>query len=546
MLKNSGAFRGASAGAKQALFYPLLILVVGLLTYLPGLGSYGLLDPTDSFFLESGRESLETGQYLLPLNNYEPWLDKPILFFWMVELSFKLFGLSPFAGRLPAALSAVACALLIYAGSRPLLKRRTAALAALIFLSAPLASIVGHVCLTDMTLTALIAGSMLFLFKGLQLKSKKDLLVAYFSLGLAVLCKGPIAIVIAGIAFLPYLISISKNSGEFLANLSQLKPILGAALVLALNLPWYIAAALATNGQFLITFFWTQNFGRMVGTVNHQGPFWFYLPVFFGGFFPWCLFSLATPGLFKKTIDKKRCEPSTYRRLFRFCLFWFSCMMIMFSIIKTKLPTYILPALPAFAILAAMQLELIGKTGKIRKLVPASLLVTIAFVVGLAIQPALKGYVREIISHNLWIIAPVTAVLGGNWLAIKYRKTVVYACSMLLVSLLVSAIMVPIGLKTFYKARQTGFNELAARARNANASVAMIFAEEPSIPWTTHKPVSRLHSQEDALKYLKEKPAPHYVFAQTAVLGRMSWFPGEHRQIAESGKWHLYFVQKSE
>ncbi|MBX9724919.1 MAG: glycosyltransferase family 39 protein, partial [Candidatus Obscuribacterales bacterium] len=393
--------------AQKELLYPLVVLAVGILSYVPWLGSYGPLDPTDSFFLESAREALETNQLLLPLDNYVPWLDKPILFFWLVEYAFKFFGIHTFIGRLPAALSAIIAGQLIYFGTRPMLKPRTAALAALIFLSTPLSSIVGHVCLTDMTLTALIAGSILFLFKGLEYAKNKDLYIGYFCLGLAMLCKGPIAIIICALALLPYLISTSKSKNEFVQKIRAIKPLLGSLIVLALNLPWYIEASLATNGRFLWEFFIRQNFGRMVGTVNHQEKIYFYIPVFFGGFFPWCALSLSAAGVFKKTFQKKSEENSSFRRLIRLSLFWFFGVIALFTAIKTKLPTYILPSVPAFSILIAMQLELILKSGKLKRMIPALALITLALLVGMAVHPMLKGYVKDIITQNVWVMAPV-------------------------------------------------------------------------------------------------------------------------------------------
>lgn len=546
---------GSKGRVKHDFLYLLGVLVLSLLSFLPWLGSYGLLDPTDSFFLESGREAVETGQYLLPLNNYQPWLDKPILFFWMLAASYKLFGLSPFVGRLPAALSAVACALIIYLACRPLLRRRAAAVAALIFVANPLSSIIGHVCLTDMTLTALIAGSILFLFKGLEYQSRKNLLTAYVFMALAFLCKGPIALVILAISFLPYLISLSKNRQDFLSKLFSLKPAIGLAILFAVNLPWYLAAGLATNGQFLVSFFYTQNFGRMVGTVNHQGPFYFYIPVFFGGFFPWCLFSLASPPFFKRAIsgavkkgsssdalspDVQSSAPRV-RKLFRLCLLWFGAVILMFSLIKTKLPTYILPAMPAFAILVAIQFELLAKSGKLSRLLIPTAVMSLALIVAAFLPPFLKpGYVQDIFKQNYWVFFALLPFLAASWLALYLKKSKIYLAATLAMALFSCGLLVPAGLRAFYQARQLGFSQLVLQARDAKASIAMVFAEEPSVVWITHKAVSRLSSREDAAAFLANTPKPHYVLVQTSSLPRLDWFKVKMTGSGQNGKWHLF------
>lgn len=536
-------------------------MLVGIVSYIPWLGSYGPLDPTDSFFLESGRESVETNQYLLPLNNYVPWLDKPILFFWLVALSYKLFGISTFTGRLPAALSAIATGLLIYAGSRPMLRKRTAALAAIIFLCNPLSSIIGHVCLTDMTLCALLTGSILFLFKGMHYCSARDLIIAYTCLAFAVLNKGPIAIILCGLVFLPYMIleSINKKrsndaattSGKkvFIDSVLAIKPALGIAIVLLVNLPWYIAASLATEGRFLYAFFWQQNFGRMVGTVNHQGPFWFYIPVYFCGLFPWSVFSIAAPGLLKSAWTKRtqsNAAASQHLRLFlRLVSIWFVVVLGLFSIIKTKLPTYILPAIPAFAILIALQLESFLKQSLKQKLAP-SIIVTLVVAIGLSIAPfVLKGYVRDIAVNNMFLLAPMAIALSFYWMGIVRKKIAAPLWSLVLCALLACAVVVPRGLQAFYQARQIGFSSLVMKAEEAKASVAMISAEEPSVPWLTHRPVSRLLNDEDARKYIESKPAPHFVLVPREMLARMDWFSSTHTLLGESGKWYLFSVNRA-
>ena len=534
-----------------------------MLTYIPWLGSYGLLDPTDSFFLESGRELLEKNQYLLPLNNYVPWLDKPILFFWMVAGAYKCFGINPFIGRLPAALSAVATALVIYFACVPIIRPRTAALASLIFLAIPLSSIVGHVCLTDMTLCALISGSILFLFKGFALKHNRDLIIGYVFLAFAMLCKGPIAIILCGIALLPYLLTLSlprdfKNAdwlavlSKLFAQIIEMKPLLGVAIILAVNLPWYIMASLATNGQFIYDFFIRQNFGRMMGTVNHQEPIYFYIPVFFGGFFPWCAFSLCAPGLFGESFASAR--QSNLRQLVLISVFWFASVIALFTAIKTKLPTYILPCAPAFSILLALQWEILFKARQTKSLIAITAFVALALLLaagavalsllgGINIVSAMKviqdGYIRDIIMQQSWILAPwavslVTAVIG-----LQKNNIKIYAVSFLSFALLTCGILVPSGLQISYQQKQLGFNELACRARDDNANVAMIFAEEPSVPWFTHKSVSRLSNREDAHRFLSSAQKPHYVLVQTGNLARLDWFDVKTRTVAEKGKWHL-------
>lgn len=651
LIKESGA---KPRGEQAKYFWPALVLLAGVVSYIPWLGSYGPLDPTDSFFLESGRESIELNQYLLPLNNYVPWLDKPILFFWMVAGSYKLFGINVFAGRLPAALSAILAGLVLYAGCRPMLRRSVAALAAIIFLANPLSSIIGHVCLTDMTLCLFLTGAILFLFKGSRYGSKTDLLIAYTSLGLAVLNKGPIAVILCGLAFFPYFLSISKGIKDFGKNVLSINPVLGVGIVLLLNLPWYIAAAMATNGKFLYTFFWEQNFGRMMGTVNHQGPFWFYIPVYFCGLFPWSLLSLSAPGILKCAWKgfapfKKRTQaaaglatensaPSTSREreeanksaataaelnqaayksaddaaeeveaakksagdsaevsqaanksaddsaevnqaangitdnraasgsadpqpaltsakrsqtkplhnsaaFIRLCTTWFITVIALFSIIKTKLPTYILPAIPAFAILVAVQLPYFFRLSLARKLIPA-ILISLVVTVGITISPlVLKGYVKEIATSSMWLLGPIALLLSVFWSGLVQSRTRRTTVALAACAMLACGVVVPKGLKVFYKERQVGFSELVLKAKQANASIAMISAEEPSVPWLTHKPVSRLMTDVDAKEFLAKRPAPHYVLIPREMLPRLDWFPAGSTYIAESRKWHLYLVK---
>lgn len=526
--------------AGNGLAIVLALTALGVVAYLPWLGSFGPTDPTDSFFLESGREMVETGKYLLPLNNYEPWLDKPILFFWMVAGAYKLFGVSPFIGRLPAALSAVATGAVIFHSLRGLIPARTAAMAAAIFFCLPLASVVGHVCLTDMTLTLLITGTSLYLFRGLKLKSDKALITGYIFNALGLLCKGPIASILPGTAFLLYLAISTRSAKETGARFCALKPHIGMLIALVINIPWYASAIIATSGKFFETFFLQQNFGRMVGTVNHQMPWWFYIPVFFGGFFPWCLSSISNLAIFKKALGTKD-DGDVKTDLFRLVLCWCGLVLILFSAIKTKLPTYILPAAPAFAILVSIQLQ--GLQDKSSKLIRA-LTVTVFAAVTLAVclQSCLPSYLRCIISRNILATVLVFIPLSASvFAAFKNRNTL--SLSSLIAGLTIACtVFVPSGLKALHDYRQPGFNQLVLVAKDAGATVGILSAEEPMMPYILHKPVYRIQTEEAAIRFIKADQAPHYLLVPTEMVARLDWFPGGSRLVAKCRKWFLYEV----
>lgn len=564
---------GKQAGKSWTAWF-FLVAIVGVAGYLPWLGSFGPIDPTDSFFLESGREMVETGKYLLPLNNYVPWLDKPVLFFWMVAGAYKLFGVSPFVGRLPVALSAVALGVVLFHSTSVQIRARTAALAAVILLCLPLSSIVGHVCLTDMTLTLCVTGTILYLHRGLRENSRGLIFLGYVFNAFGLLCKGPIASIIPAVSLLAYLVLSRRSVSGVWSGIRQLNPLAGLIPAVLVNVPWYAAAMVATDGRFFEAFFWQQNFGRMMGTVNHQMPWYFYIPVFFGGFFPWCLLTVGSPGFFRKAFAADRrsrsqsvlsaspavgsssagspsltvtgpgatsIPASPLTDMFRLCLSWFLVVMLLFSAIKTKLPTYILPAAPAFAILVSMQLQvLMRRSGKL--LLVTEVICLVALLVAVCVQPVLPAYLKTFIFTN-WLAAVLVFGAVGTSIVLQCRKksrsAVVCLCAALTMA---CAVFVPKGLRAFHDHRQVGFNSLVTIARDANATVAILSAEEPMMPYILHKPVFRLQSGEAAAEFVSTGDAPHYLLVPKEMVARLDWFPGGNRFVAAKGKWHLYEV----
>lgn len=542
----SGACRPvhAQAPANHLWRVPAAYAALGVLAaacFLPALGAYAPLDPTDSFFIESAREMLETGQWLLPMNNYAQWLDKPILIFWAVLASYKAFGVSAFTARLASALPAIALTLLIFHHCRRYTDLRTALFASLIFLGMPLASVIGHICLSDMLLSFLLAGGFLNLFKRLTGGSLLSLLVGYVYIGLAVLCKGPVALLLTGCVVLAYLGASSQNLGRIWQKIWALHPIVGLIVVAAINGPWYWAAAQQTNGLFTHTFFVTQNFGRMTGQVNHQEPFWFYIPVLLGGLFPWSMI-LADRWKLLPRIWRRRLMPGKVSQLLLFCLAWAATVIAGFSCISTKLPTYILPALPAVAIMGAFGLTSIVRNNAGKRLLWTGVIPALAAVVFVAMNGRFHGLLRLLFDNFMPALALMLIAICLYAAFLAARKTKAAMCTFIVTGLAGCAILVPAGLTSFYKDRQVGFDGLTKIAAQDGRSVAMLIAEQPSIPYYTHKKVNRMQLPNDVTVYEQHKEEG-WLFVPNEIVDRLRWFKeSKITFVARAGKWRLYSV----
>ncbi len=530
---------GRRRSAPADLLTVLAVATIGALLYLPMLGSFGPLDPTDSFFIESGREMLETGNYIVALDNYQPWLDKPILAFWMIAGMLKLLGVSALAGRLHSAISAILLGVVVYAGSRPFAGRPASLMAALIFLSCPLACVIGHLSLTDMPLALFTTASILFLARGAWQRSTGYLACGYAALGLAVMCKGPIAVVLVALTFLISIAASARGLEDSLRAAGSFRPALGAIIVLAFNLPWYAAATVHTHGAFFYDFFIRQNFGRMVGHVNHQQHWWFYIPVFFGGLFPWSLYLFSAPGL-PAHLWRRRHTGSERDRLLLLSASWALAVLGLFGAIKTKLPTYILPALPAVAILVGMQLDMVARSAKFRRLLLISVPVFSGAVAVFVLKTRLHGYLRAVLTDNALLILAIAGILGAHCLLLLGTRQTPSVVALLAGALLACGTFVPLGLSAFHKEKQAGFDQLVLRSKASNVHVAILMAEQPSMAYVLHRPVPRLMTREDVQDYLRSPGKPHWLVVPRGVLNKLEWCGALPRLLETSGKWSLF------
>jgi 4-amino-4-deoxy-L-arabinose transferase-like glycosyltransferase len=329
----------------------LALLVLSGSLFFFRLGTPGLFDADEPAYAQAGREMLETGDWITPHFSGRPRFDKPILFYWLITLSYRVLGVTEFAARFWSALAAVALvALLWWAGGRwfgPL----AGFFAGLAFATNLLTALLARAAVTDMLLTLFVTAAILAGVEAIQADSARGRHWArggWMAMGLAVLVKGPVGLVIPGLALLGCLFVFR----DLRTGLRRLMPWDGLALFALITLPWY-GLVLAANGRaFVEGFVIKHHLTRFTGVVSgHPGPIWYYVPVALVGFFPWSGF-LPQSLWAAVSVARAREAKSPADRLLIACACWAAGVFLLFSLAGTKLPSYLFPAFPALALLA--------------------------------------------------------------------------------------------------------------------------------------------------------------------------------------------------
>ncbi len=333
----------------------LFLLSIFLFIYIIPLGVRPLMEPDETRYGAISREMLSSGDYIVPKLNGLRYFEKPVMGYWLIALSIRIFGENAFAVRFPSAAATLISALTAF-----LLLRRffsvnyTAVLAVLVFLTSFFVAGVGAYGVLDPAFSMFIALSMTSFFfacnAGKRTWEERGWLafMGLFS-GLAFLTKGFIAFVIPAVTILPFL--IWEKQWKELFRLAWI-PILSAVLV---ALPWSIMIHLKEK-DFWNFFFWHEHIKRFTSdTAQHEKGFWYYLVLFPAGVLPWTFVAPAAA----KCFFKKLLENS----LFRYSLCWFAFPFLFFSASSGKILTYILPCLIPFSIIFAITLNIYFEKG---------------------------------------------------------------------------------------------------------------------------------------------------------------------------------------
>jgi len=391
---------------------PWILFAAAIFVLFYQLGAAPLMEPDEGRNAEKAREILLLQDWVIPHENFHPVLDKPIFFYWLVALSYKLFGVSEWAARLPAALAALGCVLLLDNFVRRHWGKWQALWSGLILLTSVEFFFLARVVIFDMPLTFFLTLALCAFYEAShceEIKYRRVLcLLLYGALGAATLIKGLIGIVIPGLVIFFYLLLSRQWS-----VLRRIHLLPGILLFLAIALPWYLQAEARHEG-YLRYYFWEEHFGRFSSNdFERNQPWYYFIPVGLIGFLPWTL-------LIPSFIRKRR--RTTFDDKTLFMVLWVVLPFLFFSASKSKLPHYILPIFPPLAVLTAVQLVHLYRDSAPRACLALALtwilpgLAALYLIAGFFVPGILPGAIANGISrmaHQFWFYgAGVIAMLA--------------------------------------------------------------------------------------------------------------------------------------
>lgn len=531
----------------------------------------GLVDETEPLFAEASRQMYETGNWVTPYFNGETRFDKPPLVYWLMAIAFHLVGVGEWAVRLPSAIAATGLTclgfyvLVRFGFSRPDLAPAKVGEASLqlshqsqdgLWLSAIIGSALialnpetlawARIGVSDMLLSGCMGSALLAFFMGYaqpeQPKRQAKWYLSFYALiGLAVLTKGPVGVVLPSLIVLSFLIYV----GQLKQTLGEMRLLSGLLIFLLITVPWYVLVVLANGQNYIDSFFGYHNFERFTRVVNgHSAPWFFYFLVVFVGFIPWSVFlpqAIARLQIWR--LKNWRSQPRS-AHLGIFALAWFLGVFIFFTAAVTKLPSYVLPLMPAAAILVGLlwSERMLGLRSPGRPLNQgfwlsiATNLLLFGVLAGAILyspswmgndpsMPDLPALVREsgIMLHGAILWALAAAV--GLWLVVIRQERWLWSLNLVAFVLFVGLTLLP-AFAIADSERQRPLRQIAATivAQQADEPVVMMGFKKPSLVFYTQHPVNYLYSAEAVSAYLNSSAADSVLLVgRSPEIGGVDW-----------------------
>lgn len=369
-----------------------LVAAVAALVMLTNLGGARLWDRDEPRNAGCACEMLARRDWVVPTFNGELRTHKPVLLYWCIMASYLGLGVNEFAARLPSALCAIGSCICVYRMGRRLFGPQAGVRAGIALATSLMFVVAGRaatpdsllIFCTSLALMIYVCGTFRPRFDTTPLDAEPQPFLAgvyfpqhwptvaamYAAMGLGVLAKGPVGLVLptAVIGMFLLIVRLPRwNAKEgipysqglrllapleplhFFGTCWSMRPLAAVFAVSAIAVPWYLAVGLATDAEFLRGFFLEHNLGRATGVMEHHGGFVFFYPVtILVGFFPWSIFTI--PLAIDTVLQLRRRDRFHAGYLLAVC--WIGVYVVLFSLARTKLPSYVTPCYPALALLA--------------------------------------------------------------------------------------------------------------------------------------------------------------------------------------------------
>ncbi|MBD2605229.1 glycosyltransferase family 39 protein [Scytonema hofmannii FACHB-248] len=610
-----------------SILWLILIVWVG---YGWNLGSIGLIDETEPLFAEASRQMFVTGDWITPFFNGETRFDKPALIYWCQAIAYAIIGVNEFAVRLPSAIAALAVislsyyTLLMYLArldelehiSRPTRRWLTAALGAVIMALTPEMIVWGRTGVSDMLLTGCVATALLCFFLGYakegmgngqwamgngqwgrdtEVNSSQSLianrqsllpnkwyLAFYVLIAGAILTKGPVGIVLPGLIIAAFLLYV----GSLPEVLREMRLLMGMLIVFGLSVPWYVLVIWRNGWNYINSFFGYHNLERFTEVVNgHRAPWYFYFVVVLLGFAPYSIYLPVAIARLKFWQIKYWRSQERSQQLGLFAFVWFIVIFGFFTVAVTKLPSYVLPLMPAAAILVTLfwsdffldkGIVGVGGQGVISSASPAppappasplplwSGWVNVAFLsaVGVALfhlpqllgkDPAAPNFPQQLQQLNLPMLGGVIWLLSAVIIAVLLLRRVwlpIIVVNLLGFTAFLIVVLTP-ALFLVDHERQLPLRELSAiavQAKQPNEELIMVGFKKPTVVFYTQQNVTFFKFTEQAQKHIqkqaanKAQPDSVLVLSQPKKLIQMGLQPADYENLGTSGAYQLIRV----
>jgi 4-amino-4-deoxy-L-arabinose transferase-like glycosyltransferase len=396
-----------------------IVIAFASVLFLSDIWSYKDFVRAESYFALGARLMVEQGDWLTPHAPDELPLNKPPITYWAMGASYKLFGASYGAARVPSVVAALLILALVYLLGARISGQRGGLVSIAMLGSSYLFLSFARMAMSDMLLSLFVTVSLACFILAVtgEVRSQAMVLFGYVALAMGVLTKGPVAVVLVATP-----IGLELLFRRSRAGLREMQIVPGLILFLLIGVPYFLLVYLRAGAAPLRFFFFGENFQRFSGQIYAASgrPFWTEVLAFFSDFLPWSLLILVAI----QFNWRRRAESNS--PLLRPLYLWLGSTLLLFSLSSFKLDYYLLPAMPAAALIIAPVIVEAEKLSRLVRLAVASWLMLSAL--GVVVVAVFSLQAAALLgATTLLRFLPLTfALLGIGGLLVYLRRRKIF------------------------------------------------------------------------------------------------------------------------